>query len=95
MSRIKPLPEVLTLEEAAKYLRLPKEAVREQVAKGLIPGRCVSRKWRFLKAALDQWLRGRDGRTSLLQQAGAFADDETMPALREAIYKARGWPETE
>jgi hypothetical protein len=34
-----------------------------------------------------------DGRTLLLRQAGAFADDETLPLLRASIYEARGRPE--
>jgi hypothetical protein len=45
---------------------------------------------------LEDWRRGvggRDGRTALLEQAGAFKDDETLPALRAAIYAARGRPE--
>lgn len=46
--------------------------------------------WRFLKAAIDEWLRTQDSRTVLLQQAGALADDETMPLLRKAIYAKRG-----
>jgi excisionase family DNA binding protein len=89
------LPDVLTLEEAANYLRLPKDTVERQAARGLIPGRWIEDTWRFLKAALDDWLRSRDSRTILLQQAGALATDETLPALRAAIYAERGRPETE
>lgn len=89
------MPEVLTLEEAANYLRLPKETVERQAARGLIPGRRIEDTWRFLKAALDDWLRSRDSRTILLQQVGALATDETLPALRAGIYAERGRPETE
>ena len=51
--------------------------------------------WRFLKAAIDEWLRAQDSRTVLLQQAGVFSDDETLDDLRQTIYAARGRPETE
>jgi excisionase family DNA binding protein len=96
MNRVLHFPDVLTVEDAARYLRISKDALRRLAAQGKIPGRQIDRQWRFLKAALDDWLRGvcsRDGRTALLEQAGAFRDDETLPALRAAIYAARGRPE--
>lgn len=89
-------PDVLTVDEAARYLRISKEALKRLAAQGTIHGRQIDRQWRFLKTALDDWLRGvggRDGRAALLEQAGAFNDDETLPALRAAIYAARGRPE--
>ena len=95
MSRVMTVPNVLTLEEAANYLRLPKEAVERQAAQGRLPGRRIEDTWRFLRAAIDDWLRSYDGRTILLQQAGALAGDETLPELRAAIYAARGRSETE
>ncbi|MBI3980230.1 MAG: helix-turn-helix domain-containing protein [Chloroflexi bacterium] len=95
MRRAVETSSVLTLEEAAAYLRLPAETVQRQAAAGLIPGRQIDRGWRFLKASLDDWLRCRDGRTLLLQQAGALADDEDLAALRAAIYAERGRPEAD
>lgn len=82
--------EVLTLAEAAAYLRLPEETLSEQAAQGLVPGQRVEGAWRFLKRALDDWLSLRDRRASLLRQAGALADDLALPALRASIYEARG-----
>lgn len=89
------LPNVLTLEEAAHYLRLPEEVVERQALRGQIPGRQIENTWRFLKAAIDDWLRGQSSRSILLQQAGIFADDEVLPELRQTIYAQRGRPETE
>lgn len=57
-------PEVLTLEEAADYLRLPRESIEKEAASGRIPGRRVEDTWRFLKAAIDDWLRRQDARTT-------------------------------
>ncbi len=87
------LPEVLTLQEVADYLRLPKEIVERQATLGQLPGRCIEAAWRFYKDAIEEWLRCEDSRTVLLQQAGALADDDTLSALRAAIYAERGRPE--
>jgi excisionase family DNA binding protein len=86
-------PNVMTLEEAATYLRLPVETVMRQAMQGQLPGRRIEDTWRFLKAAIDDWLRTQDSRQLLLQQAGALADDETLATLREDIYRARQRPE--
>ncbi|MBD3307157.1 helix-turn-helix domain-containing protein [candidate division KSB3 bacterium] len=87
--------DVLTLEEVAEYLRIPTDLVERQASRGQIPGRKIEDTWRFLKAAIDDWLRSHDSRDILLQQAGALADDESLPELRAAIYADRGRPETE
>ncbi len=80
----------LTLEEAAMYLKLPIDTIARQADQGMLPGRKINNTWRFLRAAIDHWLRNTDGRQILLQQAGAFADDESLTALRTEIYAARG-----
>ncbi len=95
MSQVMTVPDVLTLEEVANYLRLPKETVERQAIQGRIPGRRIEDTWRFLKAAIDDWLRSHDSRVILLQQAGALANDEMLPELRAMIYAGRGRPEAE
>jgi excisionase family DNA binding protein len=90
--------EVLTLEEAARYLRVPKKKVQALAEKGMIPARQIEDSWRFHKSALVEWLRGKqpvDGRDVLLAQAGSLADDETLLPMLAEIYKARGRPEVE
>ena len=89
------IPEVLTLDEAADYLRLSKETIERQAFQGQIPGRRIEDTWRFLKAAIDDWLRSHDSRMILMQQASALADDETLSQLRANIYADRGRPETD
>jgi excisionase family DNA binding protein len=93
MSQTALMPDVLTLEETAAYLRLPQELVTREALQGHLPGRQVDNSWRFLKTAIDDWLRTRDTRSVLLQQVGAFADEETLAALRDEIYAARQRPE--
>ena len=93
MSQTAFAPRVLTLEETATYLRLPAITVERQATLGQIPGRRIEDTWRFLRDAIDDWLRSQDSRTLLLQQTGALADDESLVDLRTAIYTTRGRPE--
>ncbi len=87
--------EVLTLDEVAAYLRLPKETVERQAMRGQLPARRIEDTWRFLKTAIDDWLRSQDSRLILLQQAGALHDDDSLAELRAAIYAQRGRTEVE
>ena len=89
------LPSVLTLEEVSNYLRLPVETLQRQASQGKLPGRKIENEWRFLKVAIDDWLRSQGSRSTLLQQAGAFADDASLTELRESIYQARGRSEVD
>ena len=84
------ISDILTLEETSEYLRLPVEIVLNQALKGDIPGRQIEDNWRFLKSAIDDWLRSKDSRSILLSQAGAFANDDSLAKLRETVYQARG-----
>lgn len=81
--------EVLSLEEVAAYLRLAPEVVEAQASAGNLPGWRIANTWRFLRSAVDEWLRNQDSRTVLLQQAGALADDEMLDTLRANIYAQR------
>lgn len=89
------LPDVLTLEEVSAYLRLPAETVLRQTLQGNIPGRQIEDYWRFLKDAIDDWLRSQSSRTVLLMQAGALADDDSLAELRANIYQERGRAEVD
>jgi len=86
---------VLTLKELAHYLRLPEEKIEKEAVQGRIPGRRIEKDWRFLRTAIDDWLRSHDSRTILLHQAGALSDDDTLEELRSNIYLNRGRPEFE
>ena len=89
------LPDVLTLEETSIYLRLSIETVTNQAVRGNLPGRKVENDWRFLKTAIDDWLRTKSSRAVLLHQVGAFADDDSLTQLRDTIYEARERPEVD
>ncbi len=89
------LQEVLTLDEVAKYLRLPKKTIEQQAIYGKIPGRRIEKSWRFLKEGIDRWLQSHDSRDVLLYQAGSLEGDETLAGLRASIYAERGRAEAD
>ena len=94
-----PPGEVLTLAEAAAYLRLPEKDVIAAAAQGL-PGRLVGGQWRFLKAALQQWLSASQPtaemrKAALLAAAGAFKDDPDLIRICAEAYRQRGRPITD
>jgi hypothetical protein len=79
----------------ADYLRLSEDVVLEEAMQGHLPGRKIADTWRFLKDAIDDWLRTQDSRAILLSQSGSWADDENIDELLANIYRERGRSETE
>jgi len=49
--------EILTLQEAADFLKVGRNAMSKMVNEGKIPGKKVGREWRFSKQALIEWLK--------------------------------------
>jgi excisionase family DNA binding protein len=90
--------EVLTLAEAAAYLRVLEADLVRMVGPRGLPGRLIGSQWRFSKTALDQWLRtppGPSTKESLLAFAGAWKDDPHVEEMLKEIYRQRGRPMTE
>lgn len=50
------LLDVLTLNEVAEYLRIPKSTAYKLAQEGKIPGQKVGRHWRFHRAVVERWL---------------------------------------
>jgi len=50
--------EVLTLEEVARLLKIPPDAVRSRAEAGELPGRRFGKEWRFARMAVLAWLAG-------------------------------------
>jgi len=50
------MPDLLTTDEAAAYLRMSERKLYELVANGAVPCSKVTGRWLFPKAALDRWL---------------------------------------
>lgn len=90
--------EVLTLAEAAAYLRLPEQEVVHLVNSQDLPGRLAGTQWRFLKSAIQEWLskpRPRYSKEGQLSVAGLLKDDPDLVPMVEEIYRKRGRPITE
>jgi excisionase family DNA binding protein len=49
-------PDVLTIDEAAQYLRISKSSLYKLAQEGKIPCQKVGRHWRFSIQALSSWL---------------------------------------
>ncbi len=69
------LPEVLTLVEAAAYLRISEKTLRDLVHRRdgdpeRPPCRRTGLQWRFSRRYLDLWLAGRDEDWSTLPLGG-------------------------
>jgi excisionase family DNA binding protein len=95
-----PPGEVLTLAEAAAYLRLSETAVAGLVHSQGLPGRYLGGEWRFLKAAIQHWLATgaptpESRKAAQLATAGAFRDDPDLLRICEEAYRQRGRPITE
>jgi excisionase family DNA binding protein len=82
--------EVLTLAEAAAYLRVAAEEVLKLAAHGDLPGRKIGSEWRFHKEALADWLRSPSPRDRLMRHAGGAKDDPQLHQMLEMIYRERG-----
>jgi excisionase family DNA binding protein len=48
--------EVMTVEEIAQYLRIPKSSVYKLAQEDRIPCQKVGRHWRFHRVAIERWL---------------------------------------
>jgi excisionase family DNA binding protein len=89
--------EVLTLAEAAAYLRVTEPDVIRMVEQQNLPGRCIGQEWRFLKSALQDWLRTplpRPTKEAVLSRIGSWQDDPYFEQELEEIHQRRGRPKT-
>jgi excisionase family DNA binding protein len=89
------LPEVLTLAEAAQYLRVSESDVLDLATKHELPGRKIGQHWRFHRQGLAEWLLRRSAKNRLLRHAGVMKHDPDMEKMLEQIYRDRGRPMTE
>jgi excisionase family DNA binding protein len=84
--------EVFTLSEAAAYLRVSEADLMRLVHDQALPGRQFGTEWRFLKSAIQDWLRTPPkpgSREAILSVAGAWKDDPLVEAELAEIYRKR------
>jgi excisionase family DNA binding protein len=51
--------EILTTEQAAKYLKVSERTIRMMLTQGRLPGAKIGRAWRVRRADLDAVLSGK------------------------------------
>ena len=51
--------EILTVEEVARFLRVPKSTVYKLARVGELPASKIGKHWRFLRRDIHEWLHGR------------------------------------
>jgi excisionase family DNA binding protein len=93
-----PETDVLTLSEVATYLRVSEIEVKQLITDQSLPGRFLGTEWRFLKSAIQDWLKTppvRGSREAVLSTLGSWKDDPYREELLKGIYKRRGRPMTE
>jgi excisionase family DNA binding protein len=85
--------DVLTLAEAAAYLRLPESEVLRLVREQDLPARQAGSEWRFLKGAIQRWLSEPPRRYSKEAQqavAGLLKDVPDLVPMVAEICKIPG-----
>jgi excisionase family DNA binding protein len=94
--RIPASPEVLTLVEAAAYLRVSEGEVLRMIQEQRLPGRLIGKEWRFSARGLQDWLReGPSAKERLMRLAGAWKDDPHLQEIVGEAYRRRGRSSTE
>jgi excisionase family DNA binding protein len=84
---------VLTLGEAAAYLRVAESQVQRLAETRALPGRQIGGEWRFLKAGLQDWLRAptaASGKEAFLALAGVWRDDPDIEQIVRDAHRRRG-----
>jgi excisionase family DNA binding protein len=86
--------DILTLQEAAEFLRVSAEDLSKDASEGHVPARRVAGEWRFSRSALLAWLNAptpqpTSGRDQLLALAGIWKDDPTVDDMIKDIYRRR------
>jgi excisionase family DNA binding protein len=93
------MPEVLTLSEAAAYLRLPEAEVLRLTHEQGLPAQQAGSEWRFLLAAIREWLsRGQlatSNKEAWMKLAGVWRDDPFFEEFLREVNKGRNLPKAD
>jgi excisionase family DNA binding protein len=84
---------VLTLAEAAAYLRVLEQEVLNFIHNQGLPARQVGADWRLLKDAIHDWLRGAPRpKKGIWASLGTFKDDPHLEEIVKEAHRRRGRP---
>jgi len=89
--------DVLTLSEAAAYLRLSEADVLRLIREQGLPARQLGNDWRLLRTAIQEWLSTglptlEARKAAILELAGKYKDDPDLEAITREAYRQRGRP---
>ena len=91
---------VLTLEEAAAFLRVNEAALADKATAGEVPAQQIGGEWRFLQRALVDWLYASGSvngapcadpgsKAAVLKVFGIFKDDDDLEARLAGLRALR------
>ncbi len=85
--------DVMTLAEAAAFLKVTEADVLQALREHGLPGQQVGATWRFTRTALHRWLSAapdlQANKDAWRAVAGKYADDEDLTRIREEISHQR------
>jgi excisionase family DNA binding protein len=94
-----PMADVLTLSEAAVYLRVPEPEVLRLVREQGLPARQAGLEWRFLLAAIRHWLSTgkpqESNKEAWTKLVGVWRDDPCFEDFLREINSGRDLPGSE
>lgn len=82
------MPELMTLEEIANYLRVNEKTIYRLLDKNSIPATRVGHQWRFDKQNIDSWLR--QSSTEINARILVIDDDPSICALCKDALESAG-----
>lgn len=83
------MESLLTVKEAARYLKLKAITIYRLAQGGKVPAIKVGRSWRFKKEVLDEWLRRKA--EGALRRILVVDDDPGIREILQGVLTARGY----
>jgi len=88
-------PQVMALSEAARFIRVSEKTLGEMARQNRIPCQKAGREWRFLKAALEEWLKGEQGESFIAPRPQTQPSDRgPRPWKQGEFFKEKGFGDT-
>lgn len=83
-------PELITIEEAAQYLRVCEKTLYRWLRDGKMRAYRLGRRWRFRRVDLDEWLLAQRNPPGEAEGSEAGPDGRAEGAVRMRTGKAGG-----
>ena len=81
--------KLLNLHEAATFLRISKDKLRDLAAAGDVPGMKIGGQWRFVQEMLENYIREETERQTALLKTGAITTAIKMAPKAAATVSLR------